>query len=106
MLLAITAFACGFIAIPLVNNVMLVVLFFALINCAYSVLLLLKAWFADNLRPPAKTKIFNQLHHAQHWLDQPTAARHAVMMQSINLAFWLAAIGSARFPCFSFNKFG
>ncbi len=37
MLLAITAFACGFIAIPLVNNVTLVVLFFALINCAYSV---------------------------------------------------------------------
>ncbi len=37
MLLAITAFASGFIAIPLVNNVKLVVLFFALINCAYSV---------------------------------------------------------------------
>lgn len=39
MLLAITAFASGFIAITLVNNVTLVVLFFALINCAYSVLL-------------------------------------------------------------------
>lgn len=39
MLMAITAFASGFIAIPLVNNVTLVVLFFALINCAYSVLL-------------------------------------------------------------------
>ena len=49
MLLAITAFASGFIAIPLVNNVTLVVLFFALINCAYSVFAtVLKAWFADN----------------------------------------------------------
>lgn len=37
MLLAITAFACGFIAIPMVHNVILVVLLFALINCAYSV---------------------------------------------------------------------
>ena len=45
MLLAITAFASGFIAIPLVNNVTLVVLFFALINCAYSVFAtVLKAW--------------------------------------------------------------
>ncbi|KAF0674274.1 transporter, partial [Salmonella enterica subsp. enterica serovar Worthington str. BCH-4719] len=36
MLLAIIAFACGFIAIPMVHNVVLVVLLFALINCAYS----------------------------------------------------------------------
>lgn len=60
MLLAITAFACGFIAIPLVNNVTLVVLFFALINCAYSVFAtVLKAWFADNLSSTSKTKIFS-----------------------------------------------
>lgn len=79
MLLAITAFASGFIAIPLVNNVTLVVLFFALINCAYSVFAtVLKAWFADNLSSTSKTKIFNQLHHAQHWLDHRSAARHAV----------------------------
>ncbi len=39
MLLAIIAFACGFIAIPMVHNVVLVVLLFALINCAYSVFL-------------------------------------------------------------------
>lgn len=60
MLLAITAFASGFIAIPLVNNVTLVVLFFALINCAYSVFAtVLKAWFADNLSSNSKTKIFS-----------------------------------------------
>lgn len=60
MLLAITAFASGFIAIPLVNNVKLVVLFFALINCAYSVFAtVLKAWFADNLSSTSKTKIFS-----------------------------------------------
>ena len=60
MLMAITAFASGFIAIPLVNNVTLVVLFFALINCAYSVFAtVLKAWFADNLSSTSKTKIFS-----------------------------------------------
>ena len=70
MLLAITAFASGFIAIPLVNNVTLVVLFFALINCAYSVFAtVLKAWFADNLSSNSKTKI---------WLDHRSATRHAV----------------------------
>lgn len=37
MLIAVLAFICGFIAIPLVNSVSLVVFFFALINCAYSV---------------------------------------------------------------------
>lgn len=37
MLLAISAFLLGFIAIPLVHSVTLVVLLFALINCAYSV---------------------------------------------------------------------
>ena len=66
MLMAITAFASGFIAIPLVNNVTLVVLFFALINCAYSV-------FATVLKD-----FLNQLHHAQHWLDHRSATRHAV----------------------------
>lgn len=57
MLLAISAFAFGFIAIPLVDSVMLVVLLFALINCAYSVFAtVLKAWFADHLSPGAKAK--------------------------------------------------
>jgi len=77
MLLAITAFASGFIAIPLVNNVTLVVLFFALINCAYSVFAtVLKAWFADNLSSTSKTKIFSINYTMLNigW----TAARHAV----------------------------
>lgn len=57
MLLAITAFASGFIAIPLVNNVTLVVLFFALINCAYSVFAtVLKACLPTIFRPPAKRR--------------------------------------------------
>lgn len=57
MLLAITAFASGFIAIPLVNNVTLVVLFFALINCAYSVFAtVLKAGLPTIFPPPAKRK--------------------------------------------------
>ncbi len=74
MLLAIIAFACGFIAIPMVHNVVLVVLLFALINCAYSVFsTVLKAWLVG---PPLGTLL---------------------VMQSINLPFWLAAICSA-FP--------
>lgn len=60
MVLAIVAFGSGFIAIPLVHNVSLVVLLFALINCAYSVFAtVLKAWFADNLSSTSKTKIFS-----------------------------------------------
>lgn len=79
MLLAITAFASGFIAIPLVNNVTLVVLFFALINCAYSVFAtVLKAWFADNLSSTSKTKIFSINYTMLNWLDHRSAARHAV----------------------------
>lgn len=80
MLLAITAFASGFIAIPLVNNVTLVVLFFALINCAYSVFAtVLKAWFCRQSFVHQQNEDFlNQLHHAQHWLDHRSATRHAV----------------------------
>lgn len=80
MLLAITAFASGFIAIPLVNNVTLVVLFFALINCAYSVFAtVLKAWFCrQSFVHQQNENLLNQLHHAKHWLDHRSAARHAV----------------------------
>lgn len=60
MLVAVTAFICGFVAIPLVNSVPLVVFFFALINCAYSVFsTVLKAWFADVLTPEKKARIFS-----------------------------------------------
>ena len=60
MLIAIVAFIAGFVAIPLVNNVTLVVLFFALINCAYSVFsTVLKAWFADVLTSSEKAHVFS-----------------------------------------------
>lgn len=80
MLLAITAFASGFIAIPLVNNVKLVVLFFALINCAYSVFAtVLKALVCrQSFVHQQNENLLNQLHHAKHWLDHRSAARHAV----------------------------
>lgn len=99
MLLAITAFASGFIAIPLVDNVTLVVLFFALINCAYSVFAtVLKAWFADNLSSASKTKIFSINYTMLNigWTIGPPLGT-LLVMQSINLPFWLAAICSA-FP--------
>lgn len=98
MLLAITAFASGFIAIPLVNNVTLVVLFFALINCAYSVLLPCWLWFADNLSSTSKTKIFSINYTMLNigWTIGPPLGT-LLVMQSINLPFWLAAICSA-FP--------
>jgi hypothetical protein len=45
------------LCIPLVNNVTLVVLFFALINCAYSVFsTVLKAWF-PTCSPPQKARL-------------------------------------------------
>ncbi len=99
MLLAISAFAFGFIAIPLVDSVMLVVLLFALINCAYSVFAtVLKAWFADHLSPGAKAKIFSLNYTVLNigWTVGPPLGT-LLVMQSINLPFWLAAFCSA-FP--------
>ncbi|EAA7192191.1 MFS transporter [Salmonella enterica subsp. enterica serovar Enteritidis] len=99
MLLAIIAFACGFIAIPMVHNVVLVVLLFALINCAYSVFsTVLKAWFADNLTATTKTRIFSLNYTVLNigWTVGPPLGT-LLVMQSINLPFWLAAICSA-FP--------
>ena len=55
MVWSVLVFILGFSAIPLVNNAILVVIFFALINCAYSVFsTVLKAWFADRLTPEKK----------------------------------------------------
>ena len=52
-------YIAGFIAIPLTHNIALVVVFFSLINCAYSVFyMLLKAYFADTLPPARKPKSF------------------------------------------------
>lgn len=78
MLIAIVAFIAGFVAIPLVNNVTLVVLFFALINCAYSVFsTVLKAWFADVLTSSEKgARFLTQLQFPEHWLDDRAADRH------------------------------
>ncbi|HCT3343515.1 TPA: efflux MFS transporter YdeE [Citrobacter koseri] len=99
MLLAISAFLLGFIAIPLVHSVTLVVLLFALINCAYSVFAtVLKAWFADNLSATTRSKIFSLNYTVLNigWTVGPPLGT-LLVMQSINLPFWLAAICSA-FP--------
>lgn len=99
MLLAISAFLLGFIAIPLVHSVKLVVLLFALINCAYSVFAtVLKAWFADNLSATTRSKIFSLNYTVLNigWTVGPPLGT-LLVMQSINLPFLLAAICSA-FP--------
>lgn len=79
MLLAITAFASGFIAIPLVNNVTLVVLFLPLLTaptpfCYRAENLVCRQSFVHQ----QNEDFLNQLHHAQHWLDHRSATRHAV----------------------------
>lgn len=97
MLLAISAFLFGFSAIPLVNHAGLVVLFFSLINCAYSVFAtVLKAYFSDTLGPAAKARIFsiNYTFINIGWTVGPPIGTMLVMY-SINLPFWLAAFCSA-----------
>lgn len=97
MLLAIAAFLFGFSAIPLVNHAGLVVLFFSLINCAYSVFsTVLKAYFSDTLGAAAKARIFslNYTFINVGWTVGPPIGTMLVMY-SINLPFWLAAFCSA-----------
>jgi Arabinose efflux permease len=97
MLLAITAFIAGFIAIPLVNNVTLVVLFFALINCAYSVFAtVLKAYFSDTLTSSDKARIFSLNYTVLNigWTIGPPLGT-LLVMYSINLPFILAAVCAA-----------
>ncbi|MBS1205329.1 MAG: transporter [Proteobacteria bacterium] len=99
MLLAIVAFITGFAAIPLIHHAGLVVLFFALINCAYSVFsTVLKAYFADTLTPTAKAKVFSLNYTFLNigWTVGPPLGT-LLVMQSINLPFWLAAVCAA-FP--------
>ncbi|STJ29346.1 major facilitator superfamily protein [Escherichia coli] len=99
MLLAITAFASGFIAIPLVNNVTLVVLFFALINCAYSVFAtVLESLVCRQSFVHQQNEIFSINYTMLNigWTIGPPLGT-LLVMQSINLPFWLAAICSA-FP--------
>lgn len=79
MLLAITAFASGFIAITLVNNVTLVVLFLPsltapILFCYRAESLVCRQSFVHQ----QNENLLNQLHHAKHWLDHRSAARHAV----------------------------
>ncbi|HBW0979790.1 TPA: efflux MFS transporter YdeE [Klebsiella aerogenes] len=99
MLIAIVAFIVGLIAIPAVNSVALVVFFFSLINCAYSVFsTVLKAWFADVLTPEKKARIFSLNYTFLNigWTVGPPIGT-LLVMQSINLPFWLAALCAA-FP--------
>jgi MFS family permease len=99
MLVSITAFILGFVAIPLVDNVTLVVLFFALINCAYSVFsTVLKAWFSDVLNPGEKAKVFSLNYSFLNigWTVGPPIGT-LLVMYSLQLPFWLAALCAA-FP--------
>ncbi|TDN56542.1 efflux MFS transporter YdeE [Scandinavium goeteborgense] len=99
MIVAIVAFIAGFIAIPLVHSIALVVFFFALINCAYSVFsTVLKAWFADALSVSDKARIFslNYSFLNMGWTVGPPIGTWLVMY-SLQLPFWLAAVCAA-FP--------
>lgn len=106
MLLAISAFLGGFVAIPLVSQVWLVVLFFSLINCAYSVFAtVLKAYFSDTLTPTAKARIFSLNYTVLNigWTVGPPLGT-LLVMYSINLPFWLAACCAA-FPLLFIQRY-
>ncbi|PAW15638.1 MFS transporter [Klebsiella pneumoniae] len=92
MVWSVLVFILGFSAIPLVNNAPLVVIFFALINCAYSVFsTVLKAWFADRLTAEKKARIFSLNYTILNigWTVGPPIGT-LLVMHSINLPFWLA----------------
>ncbi|MEX6268739.1 MFS transporter [Providencia huaxiensis] len=106
MLFAVLAFILGFIAIPTVNNAILVIAFFSLINCSYSVFsTVLKAYFADTLTVSLKAKIFslNYTFINIGWTIGPPIGTW-LLMYSINLPFYLAAI-SAALPIFFIQRF-
>ena len=97
MLISIVAFIAGFVAIPLVDNVTLVVLFFSLINCAYSVFsTVLKAWFADVLTSSQKARVFSLNYSFLNigWTIGPPVGT-LLVMYSLQLPFWLAAFCAA-----------
>lgn len=97
MLIAIVAFIAGFVAIPLVDNVTLVVLFFSLINCAYSVFsTVLKAWFSDVLTSSQKARVFSLNYSFLNigWTIGPPIGT-LLVMYSLQLPFWLAAFCAA-----------
>ncbi|AVR37847.1 MFS transporter [Klebsiella quasipneumoniae] len=98
MVWSVLVFILGFSAIPLVNNAILVVIFFALINCAYSVFsTVLKAWFADRLTAEKKARIFSLNYTILNigWTVGPPIGT-LLVMHSINLPFWLAAACAAQ----------
>ncbi|HCM63657.1 MAG TPA: transporter [Morganella sp. (in: Bacteria)] len=106
MLVSILVYIAGFIAIPLTHNIALVVIFFSLVNCAYSVFAtVLKAYFADTLPPARKTKVFslNYTFVNMGWTVGPPIGT-ALLMYSANLPFWLAAC-SAAFPVLFIQRF-
>ncbi|KAA8717730.1 efflux MFS transporter YdeE [Morganella psychrotolerans] len=106
MLVSILVYIAGFIAIPLTHNIALVVVFFSLVNCAYSVFAtVLKAYFADTLPPARKTKVFslNYTFVNMGWTVGPPVGT-ALLMYSANLPFWLAAC-SAAFPVLFIQRF-
>jgi len=99
MLIAITTFVLSFIGIPLSHNAVLVVVFFSVINCAYSVFAtVVKAYFSDTLPPTAKSKVFSLNYSFLNigWTVGPPLGT-LLVMQSSQLPFWLAA-GCAAFP--------
>lgn len=94
MLLSIIIFLGGFIAIPLVNSAVLVVTFYSLINCAYSVFAtVLKGYFSDTLEIHQKPKIFSLNYTFANigWTVGPPIGTLAVLY-STNLPFWLSAL--------------
>ncbi|GDX03860.1 efflux MFS transporter YdeE [Buttiauxella sp. A111] len=94
MLLAIIIFLGGFVAIPLVGNAILVVVFYSLINCAYSVFAtVLKGYFADTLETHQKPKIFSLNYTFANigWTVGPPIGTLAVLY-STNLPFWLSGL--------------
>lgn len=96
MLIAIAIFVAGFVAIPLMHNALLVILFFAIINCAYSVFSsVLKSYFADTLGVAAKARIFSLNYTFLNigWTVGPPVGT-LLMVYGLNMPFWLSAVTS------------
>lgn len=97
MLIAMTVFIAGFAGIPLVHNAALAVLFFATINCAYSVFsTVLKSYFSDTLGVAARARIFslNYTFVNVGWTVGPPLATW-LMLYGLEMPFWLATFTAA-----------
>lgn len=94
MLLAIFIFLGGFALIPLVHHAGLVVLFYSVINCSYTVFsVVVKAWFSEALDISLKPKIFslNYTFVNVGWTVGPPIGT-LVVIYNTNLPFWLSAM--------------